>query len=140
MDSADTLRELEQSFIDAKQTASENAGTQAALDHDRRVSEAVGRHFDHAQMLVLLGAMRHAAETGEHRYLALRFPSEVCADGGRGINSSRPDWGDSLRGEAADIFRFWQSDLRPLGFHLSAEVLNFPGGKPGDVGLTVSWG
>ena len=47
---------------------------------------------------------------------------------------------NSLQGEAADLYRFWEAELRPTGFKLAAEVLNFPNGMPGDVGLTVIWG
>jgi hypothetical protein len=140
MDTAATLRKLEEAFKAAKQDATHDAQAHAAAERERQVHAAVDRHFDPAQLLTLVAAMRHAAETGDRRYLALRFPSEVCDDSGRRINSAQADWGDSLRGEAADIFRFWQSDLRPLGFVLSAEVLNFPGGKPGDIGLTFTWG
>ena len=48
--------------------------------------------------------------------------------------------GATLQGEGADLFRLWQTVLRPQGFSLTAEVLNFPNGMPGDVGLTVTWG
>jgi hypothetical protein len=40
-----------------------------------------------------------------------------------------------LRGEAAELYLRWERDLKPLGFGLSARVLDFPGGKPGDIGL-----
>ena len=33
-----------------------------------------------------------------------------------------------------------ERDLKPRGFALSARVLEFPDGKPGDTGLFLSWG
>jgi hypothetical protein len=39
----------------------------------------------------------------------------------------------TLRGEA-------EHDLKPCGFHLSARVLDFPDGMPGDIGLFLGWG
>ncbi len=82
-----------------------------------------------------------AAEHGEKQYLLLRFPSDVCTDDSRAINNPpNPAWPQTLRGEAADIYNRWHTALRPLGFDLSAQVLDFPGGKPGDVGLFLRWG
>ena len=39
----------------------------------------------------------------------------------------------------SDIYRFWEKELRPQGFRIVAQVLEFPKGKPGDVGLSVVW-
>jgi hypothetical protein len=140
MDTAATLRKLEEAFKETKQSATDDAEAQAAVTREHRAREVIDRHFDAAQLQALVGAMRLAAEAGEHNYLALRFPAEVCTDGGRRINSAQPDWATSLRGEAADIYQFWQSTLQSLGFRLTAEVMDFPGGKPGDIGLTFAWG
>lgn len=140
MDTAAKLRQLEEAYKDTKQSAARDAQAQTAIARADLVRSAVGRHLDPAQLLAVVAAMRRAAESGEHRYLALRFPSEVCTDRGRSINSAQPGWGTTLRGEALDLFRFWEKELHPLGFGLNAEVLDFPGGKPGDIGLTFNWG
>jgi hypothetical protein len=140
MDTAATLRKLEEEYRAARQSATDDEHAEAEVAREHRVSEAIHRHLDHAQLLALVAAMREAAERGAYSHLALRFPAEVCTDGGRRINSAQPDWPASLRGEAADVYRFWQTNLQPLGFQLTAEVLNFPGGKPGDIGLTFTWG
>jgi hypothetical protein len=34
----------------------------------------------------------------------------------------------------------WRDQLSPRGFHLAERVLDFSGGKPGDVGLILFWG
>jgi hypothetical protein len=81
-----------------------------------------------------------AADKGQKDLLLLRFPCELCSDEGRAINSSLPEWPETLRGEAAEIYLHWERDLKPKGFHLVAQVLDFPGGKPGDIGLTLGWG
>jgi hypothetical protein len=72
--------------------------------------------------------------------MLLRFPSQLCSDGGRAINVTEPDWPATLRGEAAEIYLRWERHLKPHGFHLTARVLEFPGGMPGDIGLFLSWG
>ena len=36
-------------------------------------------------------------------------------------------------------YEFWRNHLRPLGFYLKAEVLEYPGGMPGDTGFFLNW-
>jgi hypothetical protein len=83
--------------------------------------------------------VRQAAEQGEHQILILRFPSSMCQDNGRAINNSLPGWEDTLVGVPQQILLVWHEHLKPLGFRLSAEVLDYPGGMPGDVGLFCRW-
>ena len=80
------------------------------------------------------------AESGDHEFLLLRFPSQLCADGGRAINSDLLDWPATPRGEAAELYLRWERDLRPGGFLLDARVLDYPVGMPGDIGLFLVWG
>ena len=72
--------------------------------------------------------------------LLLRFPHDLCSDGGRAINAPEPDWPSTLRGEAAEVYLRWQRELKPQGFQLAARILDFPGGLIGDVGLFLVWG
>jgi hypothetical protein len=93
----------------------------------------VSQRRDHA-------TARIAAERGAKEYMLLRIPAELCVDDTRAINNPPNDaWPDTLRGETADIYRRWDTVLRPHGFHIAAQVLTFPGGKPGDVGLFLRW-
>jgi hypothetical protein len=39
-----------------------------------------------------------------------------------------------------ELYARWRNQLKPRGFHLAARVLDFPDGKPGDVGLFLFWG
>ncbi len=83
---------------------------------------------------------REAAEHGEKQVMLLSFPSDLCTDRGRAINVPLPDWPKTLRGEAAEIYLKWEHELKPQGFHLTARVLDFPDGKPGEIGLFLGWG
>jgi hypothetical protein len=139
METAKRLRQIEENYKDQQRLVTRDAKARAVVAHNRQVSEAIGKRFDRAQLHAMVVAMRRAAESGEHSHLVLRFPSDICTDGGRGINSAQVGWGTTLRGEAADVYCFWEEQLKPLGFLLTAQVLNFPGGKPGDIGLTVTW-
>jgi hypothetical protein len=60
-------------------------------------------------------------------------------DAGCAVNAREPNWPMTLRGEAAEIYHRWKRDARPHGFRLSARVLEFPGGMPGDIGLFLTW-
>jgi hypothetical protein len=101
----------------------------------------IDKHIDDAKWRELLHRAREVAEHGEKQYLLLRFPSALCTDGSRAINNPPNDsWPQTLRGEAAELYARWHDRLRPRGFHIGARVLDFPGGKPGDVGLFLFWG
>jgi hypothetical protein len=82
---------------------------------------------------------QQSAENGEEELMLLRFPSQLCSDGGRAINIVATDWTETLRGEAAELYLRWQRDLKPRGFPLGARVLDFPDGMPGDIGLFLRW-
>ena len=84
-------------------------------------------------------AVRDAAERGAHELLVLRFPSTYCSDGGRRINNFESDWPDSLQGFGKTAFEFYAKELKPLGFTMRAEIMNFPSGMPGDVGMYLRW-
>jgi len=80
-----------------------------------------------------------AAERGESEFMVIQFPAAFLSDGGRRINNDLPDWPDSLTGQARKVFELWEGNAKQLGYKLEARVLNYPGGKIGDVGLYVKW-
>ena len=80
-----------------------------------------------------------AAKQGNHQLQVLTFPSHYCSDGGRRINIADPEWPSTLEGFAKKAYDFFQKELRPLGYKLHAEIINFPGGMPGEVALVLTW-
>ena len=84
-------------------------------------------------------AVRRAAEQGNRQILAITFPASYCNDKGRRINNLEPDWPESLEGFAKKAYEFYIAELKPLGFKLTAQVIDYPGGMPGNVGLYLSW-
>ena len=107
--------------------------------HRQTVKTMIDQHITDESWKSILHCAREAAEHGLKEFMLLRFPSDLCSDGGRTINAPLPEWPDSLRGEAAEVYLRWERDLKPHGFHLKAQVLDFPGGKPGDIGLFRGW-
>jgi hypothetical protein len=80
-----------------------------------------------------------AAERGQSEVQVYRFPNTLCSDRGRRINNSLPNWEETLEGRPKLGYEFWRDHLRPLGFGLRAEVLEYPGGMPGDIGFILTW-
>ncbi len=37
------------------------------------------------------------------------------------------------------VYDYWKQNLKPGGFGFSARIINYPDGKPGDVGLFFTW-
>ena len=84
-------------------------------------------------------AVRGAAERGANELEIVRFPSSYCNDGGRAINNFEPDWPESLTGFAREVYEAYAQHLKPKGYRLRAQILDFPGGMPGDVGIYLRW-
>jgi hypothetical protein len=136
---ATAFRGLVEAHADARRAAlraEEEARREARRAHVARMCEE--RLGDDAWRMKLERALEAAAR-GEKEYLLVRFPSELCEDGGRMINAPDPDWPSTLRGPAADVYARWREELKPRGFGLVARILEFPGGFPGDAGIILTW-
>jgi hypothetical protein len=90
-------------------------------------------------MQLVMQLVSHAAERGQSEVQVYRFPNAMCSDHGRRINNSEPDWETTLEGRPKFVYEFWHDHLGQLGFHLKAEVLEYPGGMPGDIGFALTW-
>jgi hypothetical protein len=81
----------------------------------------------------------NAAKDGKFEAMVYSFPSDLCTDSGRAINSGDPDWPDTLQGKARQFFERYQTIGKPAGYKMKAMIINFPGGVPGDVGFFLNW-
>jgi hypothetical protein len=81
----------------------------------------------------------NAVKDGKLEALVYSFPSSLCSDSGRAINSGDPDWPATLLGKAKQFYERFQEIGKPQGFKMKAMIINFPGGVPGDVGFFLSW-
>jgi hypothetical protein len=109
-------------------------------DEHHQVREAFMSQDVHPEVFERVSrVVKSAAERGEREVLALRFPSEYCTDGGRAINSFEPHWPETLTGFAKRAHEFWQKELEPKGYKVRAQIMDFPGGMPGDVGIFLRW-
>ena len=84
--------------------------------------------------------VNRAVENGLTSVQVYRFPNVLCSDRGRAINQQEAGWEATLTGIPKEIYDFWERRLRPLGYKLRVEIVDFSGGIPGDVGITLKWG
>jgi hypothetical protein len=83
--------------------------------------------------------IKRAADNGLTEVFVGRFPNQLCTDRGRAINQQEPGWENTLTGLPKELFEFWQKFLKPRGYKLRFQIVDFPGGVPGDIGVSLSW-
>jgi hypothetical protein len=83
--------------------------------------------------------VRRAAEQGRNDIEIGRFPSEYCTDRGRAINNFEAGWPDTLTGIARRAYDTFKLHLEPQGYKMRAQILNYPDGGLGEVGLYIGW-
>ena len=83
--------------------------------------------------------IERAVANGLTEVLVMRFPNSLCTDHGRAINQQEPGWETTLTGLPKELYEFWNRQLRPRGYKLRFQIIDFPGGVPGDVGITLKW-
>ncbi len=107
-----------------------------------------------AHRRMVIDKIKRAFDQGETETMIASFPSSFCTDNGRAIINAgeppinepeeaagelEPDWLATLPAGCRLVYEEWKRYLKPGGFRFGARIINFPGGKPGDVGLFFSW-
>jgi CBS domain-containing protein len=137
---ASALRADVQAFESEEVRERQDARRESTVERRREIKMLLDQHVNEALWRDLLHQARLAARAGEKELQMLRFPSDLCSDGGREIDMAEPGWEDTLRGEAAEVYDRWKKELRPNGFGLSARVVSYVDGVLGDIGLFLNWG
>jgi hypothetical protein len=83
--------------------------------------------------------IERAVSNGLTEVLVMRFPNSLCTDHGRAINQQEAGWENTLTGLPKELYEFWNRQLRPLGYKIRFQIVDWPGGMPGDVGITLKW-
>ena len=121
---------------EAKQRAFE-ASTKIELD---KLHESFdGREVQPEAMDRIATLVRKTIDMGDKQALVLRFPSDWLPDQGRAITNHDKDWYAKLDGFPKRAYDFFKRELEPRGFQIRAEILNWPGGMPGEVGFFLQW-
>jgi len=128
-------RETAKAAEDARHKQEQEEKQKAVMEEFHKPPERTPEQL----MQLVTQLVNRAAERGQSEVQVYRFPNALCSDHGRRINNSEPEWEKTLEGRPKAAYEFWHEHLRPLGFHLRAEVLEYPGGMPGDIGLILTW-
>ena len=83
--------------------------------------------------------IQRAVRNGLTEVQVYRFPHSLCSDRGRAINQMERGWEKTLNGIPKEIYQLWSDYLQPRGYRIRYQIVNFPGGMPGDISITISW-
>jgi hypothetical protein len=83
--------------------------------------------------------IERAVKNGLTEVQVYRFPNEMCTDHGRAINQGEPGWENTLTGIPREMFQLWKDHLQPRGYKVRYQIIEFPGGMPGDIAVILSW-
>ncbi len=136
---AGDFQHLTEKFEEDKEKERHERHAANAERRKERVDELLDQHIDDQHWKDLIGRARDAAKSGQKEFELIRFPSQLCSDGGRAINAREEGWTGTLQGEPRELHDRWERDLKAQGFGLTAKILDFPEGFPGDAGLYLSW-
>jgi hypothetical protein len=129
------LAEAEKASQAARKHAAAEAEKKALLD---KLTTPSGVSDEEALKRVAI-IVERAVANGLTEVQVYRFPNSLCTDHGRAINQQEPGWESTLTGLPKEMYEFWDRQLRPLGYKLRVRIVDFPGGMPGDVGITLKW-
>ena len=129
------LREAEKASAALKAHTAEEAEKQALMERFAKPSGV----SDEERMKRAAAIIQRAANNGLTEVFITRFPNKLCTDRGRAINQQEAGWEKTLTGLPKELYEFWQQHLKPRGYKLKCQIVDFPGGVPGDVGVTLSW-
>jgi len=121
----------------AKEEAREREMAQARAERVKQFRNPI--EITEETLANFMRRVQQAADHGDRQTLILRFPSDLCTDSGRAINNALESWEKTLVGSPKQIYDVWAEKLKPRGFGLHAEVLDYPHGMPGDIGLFCRW-
>src|SRR6201996_6789571 len=83
--------------------------------------------------------IQRAVRNGLSEVRIYRFPNSLCTDRGRAITQQQPGWEKTLTGTPHEIFQLWSDYLKPRGYRILYQIIDFPGGVPGDISIAIAW-
>jgi len=130
------LAEAEKSSEEMRRRANEEAEKKALI---KRLTQPSGLSDDEVMKKAAV-IIERAAKNGLTEVQVYRFPNSLCTDRGRAVNQQEPGWETTLTGIPKEIYEFWDRRLRSLGYRLRVQVVDFSGGVPGDIAMSLKWG
>jgi len=134
-----TAREIQKQAAikeDTRRLAAGEAEKRALIE---RLSKPSGLSEDEKVKLAST-VIQRAVRNGLTEVQVYRFPHSLCTDNGRAINQQEPGWEKTLTGIAQEIYQLWFDYLKPRGYRIQYQIVDFPGGMPGDIAIVIAWG
>ena len=128
-------KEAEKAAEAMRLQAKTDAEKQALIDRLQKPSGV----SDEEAMRRVQTIIERAVNNGLTQVQVYRFPNSLCTDRGRAINQQELGWETTLTGLPKEMYQFWDRQLRPRGYKLKFQIVDFPDGMPGDVGITLKW-
>jgi hypothetical protein len=131
------LAEAEKASEAMRQKAKADAEKKALID---RLTKPSGVS-EEERLKRAAAIIQRAVKNGLTEVEVTRFPNVMCTDRGRAINNNlEPGWEKTLTGLPKELYEFWERQLKPRGYKIKFQVVDFSGGVPGDIGITLKWG
>lgn len=130
------LREAEKAEQYTRRAAAAEAEKRALIE---RLGQPSGKSEEEKVQLAST-VIQRAVRNGLTEVMVYRFPNSLCTDRGRAINQQEADWEKTLTGIPKEIYQLWTDYLKPRGYRIRYQIIDFPGGVPGDIGITIVWG
>ena len=129
------LKEAQKADEAAKYLAAAEAEKQALIG---KLSQPSGKTEEEKVQLAST-VIQRAVRNGLSEVQVYRFPNSLCTDKGRAINQMEKGWEKTLSGIPKEIYQLWSDYLQPRGYRIRYQIVDFPGGMPGDIAITLSW-
>jgi hypothetical protein len=140
-----TAKEIQrQAALQAAEKAEQYARLQATINAEKhklieKLSKPSGL-TEQEKVELASTIIRRAVRNGLTEVQVYRFPHTLCTDNGRAINQQEPGWEKTLTGIAQEIYQLWSNHLQPRGYRIRYQIIDFPGGVPGDISVVLVWG
>jgi hypothetical protein len=140
-----TAKEIQrQAAIADAEKAERYAQKLAAAEAEKRaLIERLGKPsglLEDEKIQLAATVIQRAVQNGLSEVQLYRFPNSLCTDRGRAINQREPGWEKTLTGIPLEIYQFWSDYLKPRGYRILYQIIDFPGGAPGDISIVIAWG
>ena len=129
------LKEAEKASAAMRESSAAEAEKKALIE---KFSKASGVS-DEERMARAAAIIKRAANNGLTEVEIGRFPNDLCTEHGRAINQREPGWEKTLTGLPKELYEFWEKHLKARGYKVGFQIVDFPGGRPGDIGMTLRW-
>src|SRR6478735_6416061 len=120
------IKEAEKADEHVRRMAAAEAEKRALID---RLSKPSGL-TEEEKVKLASTVIQRAVRNGLTEVQVYRFPNTLCMEKG---------WEKTLSGIPKEIYQLWSDYLQPRGYRIRYQIVDFPGGMPGDIAITLSW-